>query len=304
MVRCTPLISLFLCLVGRSAGGSAPRTLASTDLLVGPNEFNIDVPCFQVAPPSTNGDCLPQRCARQVLDNLFSDEDIDALLRIVDKGLSLSSTVTQASSGGPSIFDLNTGFVRTPAGMENIFSSRHAHAAVFSPQDFEHYRDIITKLKEILQSRLDVKTLYFTAPTFVTRLDGTAGSWEPESMHDEYWHLHVDQNSTSHYHYSGLLYLSTYDVDFKGGRLFMYNKDEVTVEQIVEPRRGRVALFTSGPENPHNVERLTGGLRYTLSFWFTCDVKKAFEIFLDGKAHLTFGKKYVDALERRRQNEL
>jgi len=236
-----------------------------------------------------------------LLDNLFADDDIDALRRIVDKGLSLSA-VAQAS-GGPSIFDLNTGFVRTPAGMENIFSSKHA--AVFSPQDFEHYRDIIVKLKQILQQRLGVKTLYFTAPTFVTRLDGTSQSWEPEAMHDEYWHLHVDQNSTAHYHYSGLLYLSTYGVDFNGGRLLFYNKDEVTVEQIIEPRRGRVALFTSGPENPHHVERLTGGVRYTLSFWFTCDVKKAFSIFLDGKAHQTFGKNYVESIQkRRRQNEL
>ena len=36
-------------------------------------------------------------------------------------------------------------------------------------------------------------------------------------VHDEYWHLHVDMNNTAHYHYSGLLYLSTYQTDFTGG---------------------------------------------------------------------------------------
>lgn len=35
--------------------------------------------------------------------------------------------------------------------------------------------------------------------------------------HDEYWHPHVDRNNTPHYHYSGLLYMSTYKEDFDGG---------------------------------------------------------------------------------------
>jgi hypothetical protein len=36
-------------------------------------------------------------------------------------------------------------------------------------------------------------------------------------IHDEYWHLHVDMNNTAHYHFSGLLYMSTYGKDFQGG---------------------------------------------------------------------------------------
>ena len=35
--------------------------------------------------------------------------------------------------------------------------------------------------------------------------------------HDEYWHAHVDGVNTPHYHYSGLLYMSDYNVDFTGG---------------------------------------------------------------------------------------
>lgn len=272
-------------------------TLSSTDLLSGDNAFSVSVPCFQPAPAGS--ECYPQRCSRHLIDSLFEDTDIDALLAIVEKGLALSPA-TQ-TSGGPSIFDLNTGFVRTPAGMENIFARKHEN--VFSPKEFEQYGKIIKKLKGILQERLDT-TMLFTSPSFVTRLSH-APEWQPAAMHDEYWHMHVDQNSTAHYTYSGLLYLSTYGVEFTGGRLFFYGKDEVTVEQIVEPRRGRVAIFTSGPENPHNVEKLTSGNRYTLSFWFTCDAKREFEIFLDGNAHQTFGKKFVENLQRRhREKEL
>lgn len=41
-------------------------------------------------------------------------------------------------------------------------------------------------------------------------------------IHDEYWHPHVDRNNTPHYHYSGLLYMSTYDNDFSGGELIFF----------------------------------------------------------------------------------
>jgi hypothetical protein len=58
--------------------------------------------------------------------------------------------------------------------------------------------------------------LYFTAPTFITRLDGRP-DWKPSGMHDEYWHVHADTASTPHYHYSGLLYLSSFASDFEGG---------------------------------------------------------------------------------------
>lgn len=113
-------------------------------------------------------------------------------------------------------------------------------------------------------------------------------------------------NNTAHYHYSGLLYMSTYDKDFKGGRFKFLNyntplptytgddlvySDEEFLETIVEPRAGRMVIFTAGPENPHYVERVTAGERYVLSFWFTCDEKKQFEIFLDGKAHIEFSRK-------------
>ena len=30
------------------------------------------------------------------------------------------------------------------------------------------------------------------------------------------------------------------------------------------------------------------GTRYVLSFWFTCDKRKRFKTFLDGKVHNTF----------------
>ena len=38
-------------------------------------------------------------------------------------------------------------------------------------------------------------------------------------------------------------------------------------EQVIEPRKGRVVIFTSGKENKHYVERVKFGQRFVLSFW-------------------------------------
>lgn len=34
-------------------------------------------------------------------------------------------------------------------------------------------------------------------------------------------------------------------------------------------------MFTSGSENPHNVERVTEGTRFAITVSFTCDAKLA-----------------------------
>lgn len=64
----------------------------------------------------------------------------------------------------------------------------------------------------------------------------------------------------------------------------------------MEPRAGRVIIFSSGIENTHFVEQVTSGKRFVLSFWFSCDVKKEFQIFLDGNAHVTFSHKFREKM--------
>lgn len=100
-------------------------------------------------------------------------------------------------------------------------------------------------------------------------------------------HPHVDKNNTGHYDFSGLIYLSEFGKDFEGG-LFEFFSSDGTVETVVEPAASRLLIFTSGRENPHRVQKVTAGVRYVLSFWFTCHEQFAFANFLDGKAHRTF----------------
>lgn len=98
-------------------------------------------------------------------------------------------------------------------------------------------------------------------------------------------HPHVDKDNTQHYDYSGLLYLADYGEDFTGG-LFAFN--DKNDDQIFEPARGRLMMFTSGKENLHQVQRVESGTRYVMSMWFSCDARKQFHNFLDGKMHQHF----------------
>lgn len=70
-----------------------------------------------------------------------------------------------------------------------------------------------------------------------------------------------------------MLYLSDYGRDFEGGRFIFIDKNSVNA--TIEPRKGRVSMFTSGSENLHAVEKVTSGTRYALTVSFTCDKEQA-----------------------------
>lgn len=274
--------------------------------------YSASVEC-KIEEAGENG-CLPTSCSRHVMDGVFEEADITALHKIAEKGMSSRGP----SLGGPTILDINTGFVRDTKGLENLFTRDEANK-IFTEDDFAHYGKIITKLRETVTTTMDIDELYFTAPTFITRLDGDT-DWQPQEIHDEYWHPHADRNNTAHYHYSGLLYMSSKGEDFTGGDVVFYNADSemkhprnnedvdlarkgvfnfVEEEQRVEPRAGRMVIFTSGHENPHKVERLMSGKRFVLAFWFTCDERRAFQIFLDGAAHNSFSQEFASDLKKR-----
>mmetsp|Transcript_2121 Transcript_2121/g.3278 ORF Transcript_2121/g.3278 Transcript_2121/m.3278 type:complete len:243 (-) Transcript_2121:3485-4213(-) len=200
------------------------------------------------------------------------------------------------SQGGPVIMDANSGYVMKPGSLlSNMYQK---DSSPFSIPQLELYRQVIRRLKLQIETSLH-KPLYFTAPTFIARLSGLNSTWEPSTPHDEYYHPHIDAENTPHYEYSGLLYLSDYGIDFQGGLFHFLNppsssrleddkEDNNDPLLEIEPRRGRLLLFASTSENRHRVTRVTRGLRYALSFWFTCDKQYEFRDFLDGKSHLRF----------------
>ena len=254
---------------------------------------------------------------RVVEDGFASGEEMSSLRRLARAGMGGAG-----AAAGPAIFDANSGMLRANGVFANVFSG--ARRARLEAADLAVYASLVERVRRRLAAAYNLTALHLTAPTFITRVVGAAG-WRAADEHDEYYHAHADGLTTPHYAYSGLLYLSTYADDFTGGRFRFYaaeppggtdapddarERAEEAQEPlpppppplhdggagggghaedvIVEPRAGRLLLFSSGAENWHRLERVRSGERFVLSLWFTCDPRKRFASFLDGKAHADF----------------
>jgi hypothetical protein len=57
------------------------------------------------------------------------------------------------------------------------------------------------------------EVMFLTHPTFFSRINNA----EAKTLHDEYWHLHIDKETYPNFHYTSLLYLTDKGVDFSGG---------------------------------------------------------------------------------------
>jgi hypothetical protein len=260
--------------------------------------------------------CRPKSCNRVVLDGLISASEARLLRTMANSALAAALPADMdpawvtgqapppAVLDGPAIVDVNTGFTRHSAlGLRPLYRKSLASRFQLDPSARDLYRAVGEKLHKLLLAAFSIEDLYFTAPTFIARLQGSAG-WEPRDIHDEYWHAHADkvrvrfdqwqdallgvaQNNTEHYDYSALLYLADHGEDFVGGEFEFLDQDGHVVT-TVEPKVGRVVLFSSGPENPHRVNQVREGVRFAMSLWFTCSRDRMMPSFLDGKQHGTF----------------
>ena len=148
-------------------------------------------------------------CDRVVIDDWLPPAEIDALRDIARRGAAAADAA--AASGGPTIVDINSGFVMAPgARLVNLYQTKSKKP--FGGEDYELYRSVIRRLKAEVEAAFPrASALYFTAPTFLTRLSGENATWEASEPHDEYYQWHVDRENTPHYEFSGLLYLSDYE---------------------------------------------------------------------------------------------
>lgn len=209
-------------------------------------------------------DCKPKNCGRVIMDNLVTEEEASNLLSIAKKGLAYGG-----SSGGASILDLHSGALSKNDKFINVYSVMPPDDG-FTEEDFALYRLVKNKIQKAIAEYFGVPLtkLYLTKPTFFSRMNTT----EAKTLHDEYWHKHIDKVTYGSFHYTSLLYLTTYGVDFTGGRFIFVDNE---LEKAVEPRLGRVSFFTSGSENVHYVEKLESGVRYAITISFTCDPEMA-----------------------------
>ena len=208
--------------------------------------------------------CLPAKCGRFIVDDLVSEAEAHKLLDIAKKGLAKGG-----GNGGASILDLHSGALSHGDNFINLYKT---HPDVFSQKDFETYRNIKDRVKAAVAEHfnLDNDQLYLSHPTFFSELT----SIPAVTLHDEYWHPHIDKETYPSFHFTSLLYLSDYKRDFAGGR-FIFIDEHAKANRTIEPREGRVSAFTSGVENRHYVEPVSGGTRYALTMGFTCDKSKS-----------------------------
>ncbi len=206
--------------------------------------------------------CLPKKCGRCVMDNLFDRSTLEALRNIAKKGLAHGG-----SSGGASALDLHTGALSKGEKFINVYKLKEK---VFTAEDFAVYRKAKNLIKKKIANEFDVpeSELYLTKPTFFSRMNTKPAVTD----HDEYWHPHIDKITYKSFYYTSLLYLSDYGTDFMGGRFVFIDKRS---NKTVDPKMGRLSFFTSGSENPHFVEKVVSGTRYAITVSFTCDKNAA-----------------------------
>jgi len=200
-----------------------------------------------------------------------TNEEALGLRKIAQQGLSLGG-----SNGGASILDLHSGALSKGDSFIDVFRAMDAAGRrVIETKDFELYVAVKDKVHRAVADAfgVDMKKLFLTKPTFFSRMTPKVAS----TVHDEYWHPHVDKTTYGSFHYTALVYLSTGGSNFEGGEFeggdFVFL--DGSVNRTVEPRLGRVSAFTSGSENPHHVSKVIRGVRYAVTIAFTCDPAQA-----------------------------
>ncbi|XP_058059391.1 reticulon-4-interacting protein 1 homolog, mitochondrial [Anopheles bellator] len=213
--------------------------------------------------------CIPAQCGRFVSDKIVSVAEAGVLLDLARAGFTHGQ-----SAGGASILDLHSGALSQGTQFVNIYKLPEARR-IFTAQHINVYRHVKEKVQQAVadQFRLRADALHLTHPTFFSRLTNATA----KTIHDEYWHAHVDKDTYRSFHYTTLLYLTDYGKDFSGGRfVFIDNEGKHNRTHVyIEPRRARVSGFTSGAENMHHVEQVTRGVRYAITISFTCDPEYA-----------------------------
>ncbi|XP_065358231.1 2-oxoglutarate and iron-dependent oxygenase domain-containing protein 3-like [Calliphora vicina] len=211
--------------------------------------------------------CVPTKCGRFVADKLVEAKEVEILLDMAESIIGLAG-----SSGGASILDIHTGALSYGEQYLNFYKMPEAKK-LLKPEQLTVYNLVKGKIKLAIAEQFGIEpsNLFLTSPTFFSRLTNVTA----KNIHDEYWHEHVDKETYPSFHYTSLLYLTTLNKDFKGGRfIFVDGIDKNRTTSAIEPKKGRVSAFTSGFENRHHVEKVTEGSRFAITISFTCDQAK------------------------------
>lgn len=187
----------------------------------------------------------------------------------------LISEAWGAGTGPPSVVDLHGETISYKEQFVNLTELMDFKSLKFTQKQVEAYTSVrrLLRLQVAEFFGLDPETLQHDM-TFFSHINGSKTA---RTLHDEYWHSHIDTEQYGTFAFTTLLYLNSQDEDFHGGE-FVFEAHGTSSAAAVEPRAGRVVAFSSDAENPHKVLKVTKGIRMALTAAFTCSTEKALSI--------------------------
>lgn len=176
----------------------------------------------------------PPHCARIVSDNLVPSRDAESLQEFALTFFKLSTK----PKGPVAVFPISNSTDYMPTF--NRFKGTDKSAIANKAQII--FRLLIANTLYLLEEQFEVdkNQIYLTHPVFISEITNNT----PITIHDEYYQTHIDAETYPSFHYTALVYLSDYGKDFTGGRFIFIDNNSTRVS--VEPKLGRVLIFTSG----------------------------------------------------------
>lgn len=134
--------------------------------------------------------CIPRQCGRFVIDSMVKDHEVTALLELAKAGFAFGG-----SAGGASILDLHTGALSKGDKFVNVHKMPEA-AGLLREDTLNVYKQVTTRITHAISERFGIEAtaLHLTEPTFFSRITNAPA----KTIHDEYWHEHVDKVSQMH----------------------------------------------------------------------------------------------------------
>eukprot|EP00439_Symbiodinium_sp_Y106_P036350 s466_g4.t1 len=216
------------------------------------------------------------RCARFVLDEAIPAADVQELAHLLQW---LVSEAWGGGSGPPSVLDLHAETLSYKDKFVNLTMFMEFKSLKFTQKQVEAYRSVRQALREQLSRLFGVPLEGLQHDmTFFSHINASKTA---QTVHDQYWHSHIDTEQYGTFAYTVLLYLNTEAQDFDGGEfIFEESKGEGfrVPAAAVEPRAGRIVAFSSDAENPHKVLAVSRGVRMALTAAFTCSQEQAMSI--------------------------
>jgi len=237
--------------------GIAALALRTSRLNAAADDVHVTACRSTASKPRFKG-CTPHGtmgCGRLTRDDFATAAEVKALREIAARGMAMGG----GGAGGPTILDLQSGAVSYGENFIDVWAAFNSSVErPFRKSELRVYADVAERIRKLAESTFSASGLRLTAPTFFSRISGDKA---PVTAHDEYWHVHVDERQYGSFAYTALLYLADAGSDFEGGAFeFMASSADPPRQPAaaaVQPRKGRLVLFTSGDEHPHRVTRVT-----------------------------------------------